>query len=68
MECRYREEKGIPPSTVLLKKDLVDFPFGRTRSGAYVAPPNIHCFYSALRFSLQLNRLAVPLVAQFFIS
>lgn len=69
MECRYREEKGIPPSTVLLKKDLVDFPFGRTRLRSIWWLLPIFIVSTALYgFSLQLNRLAVPLVAQFFIS
>ena len=69
MERRYREEKGIPPSAILLRKDLVDFPFGRTRLRSIWVLLTVFVISTALYgFSLRLDCLPIPLVLQFFIS
>jgi MFS family permease len=69
MERRYRVEKGIPPTVVLRKKDLVDFPFGRTRLRSIWWMLSAFVISTALYgFSLKLNIIALPLILQFVVS
>lgn len=69
MERRYRAENGIPASAVLRRKDLVDFPFARTRLRSIWWLLVVFVLTTALYgFSLSLNIIALPLILQFAIS
>ena len=69
MERRYRAENGIPASAVLLRKDLVDFPFSRTRLRSIWWMLVVFIVTTALYgFSLRFNIIALPLILQFALS
>lgn len=69
MEQRYRIQNGILATTVLRKKDLIDFPFSRTRLRSIWWMLATFILATTLYgFSLRLNIIALPLVLQFAIS
>jgi MFS family permease len=69
MERRYRADKKIPDNVTLKKKELVDFPFEKTRMRNMWWMVLLFLISTALYgFSLLLDIIALPLILQFIIS
>ncbi|KAL5331419.1 hypothetical protein ACEPPN_000949 [Leptodophora sp. 'Broadleaf-Isolate-01'] len=69
IESQYRTSRNIPEDTKLNKKDLVDFPIEKSRLRNIWW--NVLIFIAATAgygFSLNLDRIAIPLMLQFFIA
>ena len=68
-EREYRKNRGIAEDVKLNKKTLVDFPIERSRLRSIWWIVVIFVITTGLYgFSLSFNRLALPLVLQFFIA
>jgi MFS family permease len=68
-EIEYREAKGIAGDVILNKKTLTDFPIEKSRLRSIWWIIVLFVISTSLYgFSLNLNRIAVPLVLQFFIA
>ncbi|KUJ21783.1 MFS general substrate transporter [Mollisia scopiformis] len=69
MERVYKAEKGIPESTKLNKKDLLDFPLEKARLPQMWWIILLFIVSTALYgFSLELNQIAIPLILQYIIA
>ncbi|CZR57059.1 related to synaptic vesicle transporter SVOP and related transporters (major facilitator superfamily) [Phialocephala subalpina] len=69
VEKVYKAEKGIPESTKLNKKELLDFPLEKARLPQMWWIILLFTISTALYgFSLKLNQMALPLILQFIIA
>lgn len=69
VEKVYKAEKGIPKSTKLNKKELLDFPLEKARLPQMWWIILLFIISTALYgFSLELNQIAIPLILQFIIA
>ncbi|KAF8866836.1 MFS general substrate transporter [Acephala macrosclerotiorum] len=69
VEKVYKAEKGIPESTKLNKKELLDFPLEKARLPQMWWIILLFVISTALYgFSLKLNQMAIPLILQFIIA